>query len=137
VEKYGEKMMDDNIENNKKTEIIRNEKNKEEELKRKEEEMKKKEEEQKKKDEEINCFISFYFFYSFILFLILKYLFEVNNISFDANNTGKLQINRLLITFNRRGEWVGTTLNYDITEGIYKMFCLFIFILLIIYNVIN
>jgi hypothetical protein len=54
----------------------------------------------------------------------------VNNLSFDPNNTGRLQINQIKALFNvEYGKWVGTTLNYDITEEIYKMYYLIILII--------
>jgi hypothetical protein len=44
------------------------------------------------------------------------------------NNTGKLKINQLSLTFNNFGCFeVGTYFNYKISSGIYKMFYLTIF----------
>jgi hypothetical protein len=46
----------------------------------------------------------------------------VNNLSLDPNNTGYLEINNMISTFKYCSAWLGTSLNYDVTEGIFKMF---------------
>jgi hypothetical protein len=47
----------------------------------------------------------------------------VNNLSLAPNNTGYLKINKIKSSFKyKEYGWVGTTLNYDIIDGIFKMF---------------
>jgi hypothetical protein len=46
----------------------------------------------------------------------------VRNLSLAPNNTGFLEINKMKCTFKYYTSDVGTTLNYDITKGIFKMF---------------
>jgi hypothetical protein len=46
----------------------------------------------------------------------------VSNLSLAPNNTGYLDINNMISTFKYYCEDVGTTLNLDIIDGIFKMF---------------
>jgi hypothetical protein len=46
----------------------------------------------------------------------------VNNLSLAPNNTGYLEINKMISTFKYYSRDAGTTLNFDIIEGIFKMF---------------
>jgi hypothetical protein len=55
----------------------------------------------------------------------------VNNLSLAPNKTGYLEINNMISTFKYYTSDVGTTLNFDIIEGIFKMF-LIVFIILFV-----
>jgi hypothetical protein len=47
----------------------------------------------------------------------------VNYLSLAPNNTGYLEINNMISTFKYNVyDWVGTTLNFDVAKGIFKMF---------------
>jgi hypothetical protein len=73
-------------------------------------------------------------FINVYLIVYLK-LVNINALSFEPNNTGKLNVNQLKLTFNvGRYDCVGSSLNYEISNGIYKMFFLFIYLLYNKYN---
>jgi hypothetical protein len=63
-------------------------------------------------------------------------LVNINTLSFEPNNTGKLNVNQLKLTFNvGEYEWVGSSLNYEISNGIYKMLYLFIYLFTFLINI--
>jgi hypothetical protein len=64
-----------------------------------------------------------------IYLIVCSKLVNINTLSFEPNNTGKLNVNQLKLTFNVGREYVGSSLNYEICNGIYKMLFLFICLL--------
>jgi hypothetical protein len=69
------------------------------------------------------------------IYLIVYFkLVNINTLSFEQNSAKELNVKQLKLIFHVDNKYVGSSLNYEIRNGIHKMLFLFIYLFIYFFN---